>query len=330
MGFVWPSERSELSVWDIACLTTGQRASDAMPTDDTKQALDDLWRASRDGMVAITWPDGLAPACPNDDLPNLAGLRLATISRFAWRRYLTRRLREELIAEGFREENLDRYADGLIRENVDQAFEEIKASALQEEALRQRCLSTKSPLPLPDGTTLLTPWASQETWSPEEAAQLVCGLLPEDPSVVHRYLNHSKATALGICGNVFAKPDVLAVEDILEKWGKRWTRKTERPDSERPGDFIAWCKRRSIDTTWLRTLEIADEGSLSPQAETQEQRRARRYQMCLDAGLKMPTDDYGRLPNGIKRLAEEVEKVSRQSFAEDIKAHIRKLQQHKS
>lgn len=57
---------------------------------------------------------------------------------------------------------------------------------------------------------------------------------------------------------------------------------------------------------------------------TTEQRRARRFQMCIDAGLKMPGNDYAPLPRGIAEIAKR-EGITRQSLAEDLKAHIRRL-----
>lgn len=60
--------------------------------------------------------------------------------------------------------------------------------------------------------------------------------------------------------------------------------------------------------------------------ESTEARRARRYQMCLDAGLKMPDDDYGPMPRGIGMLAKQ-EGISRQAFTEDMKMHINRLNQ---
>ncbi|MEX8493984.1 hypothetical protein [Sphaerotilus sp.] len=63
---------------------------------------------------------------------------------------------------------------------------------------------------------------------------------------------------------------------------------------------------------------------VAPPAVSKEARQARRYQACVDAGLRMPTDTYTRLPTGIKRLAEH-EGISRQAFAEDVKAHIGRL-----
>lgn len=38
----------------------------------------------------------------------------------------------------------------------------------------------------------------------------------------------------------------------------------------------------------------------------------------------MPTNDYARLPRGIGKLA-KWEGITRQAFAEDVKAHIRRL-----
>jgi hypothetical protein len=58
--------------------------------------------------------------------------------------------------------------------------------------------------------------------------------------------------------------------------------------------------------------------------ETAAKRQARRYEACIAAGLAMPKDDYTHLPRGIGKLA-KVEGVTRQAFAEDLKAHIRKL-----
>lgn len=58
--------------------------------------------------------------------------------------------------------------------------------------------------------------------------------------------------------------------------------------------------------------------------ESQEQRQARRHQMCLDAGLRLPDNDYASLPRGIGAIAKR-ERITRQSFSEDVKAHIRRL-----
>lgn len=58
--------------------------------------------------------------------------------------------------------------------------------------------------------------------------------------------------------------------------------------------------------------------------ESQEQRQGRRYQLCVDAGMKMPTSEWARLPNGINKLAKE-EGITQQAFSKDVKAHITRL-----
>lgn len=58
--------------------------------------------------------------------------------------------------------------------------------------------------------------------------------------------------------------------------------------------------------------------------EAKEARQARRHQMCIDAGLPMPTSTYHRLPTGVGALA-KAEGISRQAFTADVKAHIGRL-----
>ena len=55
--------------------------------------------------------------------------------------------------------------------------------------------------------------------------------------------------------------------------------------------------------------------------ELAEQRQARRFQDCIEAGLTMPKDDYGPMPRGIGAMAKK-EGISRQSYTEDLKKHI--------
>jgi hypothetical protein len=76
----------------------------------------------------------------------------------------------------------------------------------------------------------------------------------------------------------------------------------------------------------MRPAQAALETPPAPasEAESQRVRQERRYQMCVDADLPMPTDDYARLPRGIGALAKR-EGITRQAFAEDVKAHIRSL-----
>lgn len=59
-------------------------------------------------------------------------------------------------------------------------------------------------------------------------------------------------------------------------------------------------------------------------AANAEQRQARRWQMCIDAGLPMPQDTYAQLPRGIKEIA-KAENITRQALAQDLNAHRERL-----
>ena len=60
--------------------------------------------------------------------------------------------------------------------------------------------------------------------------------------------------------------------------------------------------------------------AVTPNKETARQRRARRWQLCVDAGLKMPTDTYSPYPRGYGAIAKR-EGVARQSFKQDLDAY---------
>lgn len=58
--------------------------------------------------------------------------------------------------------------------------------------------------------------------------------------------------------------------------------------------------------------------------ENAEQRQARRWQLCIDKGLTMPTDTYAQLPRGIKEIA-KAENITRQALAQDLNAYRERL-----
>ena len=110
-------------------------------------------------------------------------------------------------------------------------------------------------------------------------------------------------------------------------------------------DFMRWLIERYGEPHWFTEARIMgdydeffirlDKAKGDPLgaeqneiAETAEQRQARRYQMCIDAGLNMPDNDYARLPNGIKRIAEQ-DGISVQGFSKDVKLHIARLNEKK-
>jgi hypothetical protein len=101
-----------------------------------------------------------------------------------------------------------------------------------------------------------------------------------------------------------------------------------------PSDVNEWLKMQRAPYFWDVSNPLAkavepekSNGEIqTPTKETKEQRRSRRYQMCIDAGLSLPRDDYAHLPAGIKKLA-ATEGITRQSFAADVKAHIARIRQ---
>lgn len=86
-------------------------------------------------------------------------------------------------------------------------------------------------------------------------------------------------------------------------------------------------KREAVE----RVAEIINK-TAQPQAaapapvvgENAEQRQARRWQMCLDAGLSMPQDTYAQLPRGINEIA-KAEGITRQALAQDLNAYRERL-----
>lgn len=96
-----------------------------------------------------------------------------------------------------------------------------------------------------------------------------------------------------------------------------------------PWDIDGRQKAANDETTGNSGIPLPTAAaSTGRRSESAEQRQARRHRMCVEycaeSGLKMPTDDYARLPRGINMLAEK-EGITRQAFAEDVKAHIRRI-----
>ena len=112
--------------------------------------------------------------------------------------------------------------------------------------------------------------------------------------------------------------------DFSEKAMKAWDRQTElgqRDAVNRPQEVAPL----HLHLTTIHTAHQNSDGArpVRMAVESQITRQARRYQMGIDAGLEMPTDDYSGMPRGIGKLAKK-EKITRQAFTEDVKAHIRR------
>jgi len=93
-------------------------------------------------------------------------------------------------------------------------------------------------------------------------------------------------------------------------------------------------REHAIETARLEEIarqEVRDEYAARKQAapspatpvgtETQEARQKRRYDLCIAAGLQMPSDDYSHLPTGIGALA-RAENISTAAFSKDVKTYI--------
>jgi hypothetical protein len=119
--------------------------------------------------------------------------------------------------------------------------------------------STKRPMPIfGEGFSedTLTEYLELETWTPVQAAMLVCGIMPHQNCT-----EIPKEGAFSLGGEL-----MLGYYDcfhyarrILEIWNSR----ENAPATIRPSEFVAWCKsNKGIKSDWLWDIEI------EPKAET--------------------------------------------------------------
>jgi len=81
-----------------------------------------------------------------------------------------------------------------------------------------------------------------------------------------------------------------------------------------------------ILTIWRKEQPAPATDTATPApAETREQRQDRRLQACINAGLVMPKNSFGRLPKGVDKVA-ELEGVTRQAFSSEVKAALERMQ----
>lgn len=93
-------------------------------------------------------------------------------------------------------------------------------------------------------------------------------------------------------------------------------------ERKRKGSGYAFCEACIDDSK--PAPSSSGEPDVVAGVESKEARQARRHQLCITAGLMMPTDTYSSMPRGIGELAKN-EGITRQSFTEDVKAHIGRL-----
>ena len=96
--------------------------------------------------------------------------------------------------------------------------------------------------------TRLTAWLKFKTWTPIEAAMLVCGLCP--PPDCNQVIPDR---ANGLEGAWVTDENDARFNDARSVL-KSWNREDNPPPKVKPADFVAWCKTEKINTDWLRDI----------------------------------------------------------------------------
>ena len=114
----------------------------------------------------------------------------------------------------------------------------------------------------------------------------------------------------------------------------RWQLTDDEPDFETVPDdcrvtgytihALADAFKPTNDTKPQAAQTLPANTEPEPVVEVPEDEPRRRYQMCIDAGLEMPDNDYAKLPAGINLLAEK-EGISKQAFSKSVKKHLATL-----
>lgn len=144
-------------------------------------------------------------------------------------------------------------------------------------------------------------------WTLEEATLIFAGHSPRS----RHFFKDDDASGFWLAFNFWHRFKNLR-KDLIPKSQHDWLELAHRENWPMPKALLS---AMSPD---------AKSHQLKPKKESAIERQSRRYQACIDAGFELPTSDYGRLPSGIRRLA-DIEGISRQQFSKDVKAHINRL-----
>lgn len=137
----------------------------------------------------------------------------------------------------------------------------IKGEVL--EAHRQRRERARQKAPIQDG--YLSVWSEKESWRPEDAFRLVCGVKPLGAS--HRPINNlAKVPEAyeGLCGSVYIDAEAISKGCEISRVESKWNERLETPAKISPLEFIAWCEKRGIDTAWLSSIKSVPNTSAAP------------------------------------------------------------------
>ncbi|EIN00426.1 hypothetical protein WQE_15386 [Paraburkholderia hospita] len=244
----FPAALPKLSLWDLACLITGQNATDEKPTNETRHQLAALALAVFAGKLYVEFHRDAGFDFVSGFMPSAAAARVDT----EWR---------SLDRVTVRREDWQRYVDADGSASTQPNVEAIR----RQETLWDR----REPAHLFAGEgfseellkqTTLSKYLEFDTWTPETAALLVSGIQAPIPCDA---IPEKGAMGLDNCFLSSNLDPFHQARLVLELWRSREC----APARVRPLDFIAWCKTKRIDTSWLRTIEQSTAGPLPVEAE---------------------------------------------------------------
>ncbi len=155
-------------------------------------------------------------------------------------------------------------------------------------------------------------WLSfSKPWTIEQATLIFAGHSPKS----RHFFQDDGASGFWLAFNFWHRFKSLS-KDSTPKSQKDWLELAERENWPLPRALMAAISSEKSNQQFQTKQESAVE------------RQTRRYQMCIDSGMELPTTDFARLPNGIKELA-NIEGVKRQAFSKDIKIHINRINPRK-
>ena len=120
-----------------------------------------------------------------------------------------------------------------------------------------RLLESKTPAPLQfENGTRLTKYLKRGTWTPEQAAFLVCGI--DADTVQNQFFGKQIKHGKLLTGERITEQSSTAflhADEVLELWN--W--QANPPGKIAPVDFVEWCESNKIDATWLSEIKTAPE-----------------------------------------------------------------------
>ncbi len=158
------------------------------------------------------------------------------------------------------------------------------------------------------------------------------GSLPSAPAIVHK-IAHEQRTDLAPVG--FARRNIYGERELDYRTRMVPVTKAVEVPAVTAADFAAWLAAQGETPSehvaaWFDAVGVPQAVAIAPSAEpvatkkSKEERQDERLQMCIDAGLKMPTCAVGRMPDGIGKVAEEMAGVKRQTFVPDVRAALKR------